>query len=51
MNYVRHRSYVVNEHELQLEPSDNLATYECHVANLMTTVPKKAQLQLRVNCE
>ncbi|XP_069180503.1 nephrin isoform X2 [Procambarus clarkii] len=48
-NFIKHRSYAINEYSFQVEASDNLARYECHVLNVMTTEPKKAEIQLRVN--
>ncbi|XP_066949212.1 nephrin-like isoform X2 [Macrobrachium rosenbergii] len=48
-NFNKHRNYAVNEYEFEVEASDNLAKYECHVMNSMTQQPKKAEIQLRVN--
>lgn len=50
-NYVKYKNYVLNEYEFGVDASDNLAKYECHVMNVMTSLPKKAEIQLRVNCE
>lgn len=50
-NFIKHRNYAVNEYEFEVQPSDNLAKYECHVMNVMTSQPKKAEIQLSVNCE
>ena len=47
----KHSSFAVNEYEFTVEASDNKATYECQVANAMTSQPKKANIRLRVNCE
>ncbi|XP_069974958.1 nephrin-like isoform X2 [Penaeus vannamei] len=48
-NYIKHQSYVVNEYEFEVDASDNMAKYECHVMNVMTSQPKKAEMHLRVN--
>ncbi|XP_069950539.1 nephrin isoform X2 [Cherax quadricarinatus] len=48
-NFIKHRNYAVNEYSFLVEASDNLAKYECHVMNVMTTQPKTAEIQLRVN--
>ncbi|XP_071520410.1 nephrin-like isoform X2 [Panulirus ornatus] len=47
-SFVKHRNYAVNEYEFLVEASDNLAKYECHVMNVMTAQPLKAEIQLRV---
>ncbi|KAG7155821.1 Synaptogenesis protein syg-2-like 7, partial [Homarus americanus] len=48
-NFHKFSDYVDNQYTFVVEASDNLAKYECHVINVMTTQPKKAEIQLRVN--
>ncbi|XP_076062495.1 nephrin-like isoform X2 [Oratosquilla oratoria] len=47
-NYTKHSSYSINEYEFDVEATDNKANYECHVFNVMTSVPKKDHIQLTV---
>ncbi|CAL4122494.1 unnamed protein product [Meganyctiphanes norvegica] len=47
-SFNKYQNYAINQYDFDVDASDNLANYECHVMNVMTAQPKKAHIQLRV---